>query len=261
MAELLSKAFVTLESAIETVELAAATPGASIARGRLQAFSARFDAVCLAVNNGPAAAAPLGAAPVPPAFAAEAPAAAAASDEPSPVVPVEKKKRGRPRKESEVSQAEAAPKVPKPRGRPPKAKVEGAEPAPKKPRGRPPKDKVEGFEPAPKKPRGRPPKDPKLKPSKETVEEEPEEPEEKEEEDPPRQPGDRYEYNGKMWLACEENATISSIAEANGIDLDVLLAANMKHYGKALKLKSKLKVATAIEIPQIIDPTLASPED
>jgi hypothetical protein len=35
----------------------------------------------------------------------------------------------------------------------------------------------------------------------------------------------------------------------------------MKHYGKALKLKSKLKVATAIEIPQIIDPTLASPED
>ena len=64
-----------------------------------------------------------------------------------------------------------------------------------------------------------------------------------------------------MWLACEENATISSIAEANGIDLDVLLAANMKHYGKALKLKSKLKVATAIEIPQIIDPTLASPAD
>ena len=169
MAELLSKAFVTLESAIETVELAAATPGASIARGRLQAFSARFDAVCLAVN-GPAAAAPLGAAPTPPAFAAEAPAAAAASDEPSPVVPVEKKKRGRPRKESEVSQAEAAPKVPKPRGRPPKAKVEGAEPAPKKPRGRPPKvPKKESEKPKPAKksvdPKYKTPKGQATKPS------------------------------------------------------------------------------------------------
>ena len=53
-----------------------------------------------------------------------------------------------------------------------------------------------------------------------------------------------------MWLACEENATISSIAEANGIDLDVLLAANRKHFGSDLKLKSKFKARTAIELPQ-----------
>ena len=81
------------------------------------------------------------------------------------------KKRGRPPK-AKPEGAEAAPAAPKKRGRPPKAKPEGAEAAPAaepKKRGRPPKAKPEGAEAAPAAPkkRGRPPK---AKPAEEEIE-------------------------------------------------------------------------------------------
>ena len=59
--------------------------------------------------------------------------------------------------EVEKIKAERNPKIPKKRGRPPKAKTDGEVKVPKK-RGRPPKAKVEGEAKVPKK-RGRPPKE------------------------------------------------------------------------------------------------------
>ena len=60
------------------------------------------------------------------------------------------------KEEVEKIKAERNPKIPKKRGRPPKAKVEGEVKVPKK-RGRPPKAKTDGEAKVPKK-RGRPPK-------------------------------------------------------------------------------------------------------
>ncbi|MBL0695806.1 CarD family transcriptional regulator [Comamonas sp. JC664] len=75
------------------------------------------------------------------------------------------KKRGRPPKAKAEGAEGAEPAAPKKRGRPPKPKpeasAEGAEPAAPKKRGRPPKPKppeVEGAPPAAPKKRGRPPK-------------------------------------------------------------------------------------------------------
>ena len=81
-------------------------------------------------------------------------------------------------------------------------------------------------------------------------EEQEQEQDDDDEPEPERQVGEQYEYEGKMWLCCRENDTIASIAAANGFYQDVLLAANRKHFGSDLKLKSKFKARTAIELPQ-----------
>ncbi|KAK7232297.1 hypothetical protein SO694_00030392 [Aureococcus anophagefferens] len=81
-------------------------------------------------------------------------------------------------------------------------------------------------------------------------EEQEQEQDDDDEPEPERQVGEQYEYEGKMWLCCRENDTIASIAAVNGFYQDVLLAANRKHFGSDLKLKSKFKARTAIELPQ-----------
>ena len=101
-----------------------------------------------------------------------------------------------------------------------------------------------GAAPAPeKKPRGRPPKSPKSPKAPSKVEDE-----DDEEAEPERQEGEKYEYNDKMWFCCLENDTLVAIADRLGLCVEKLIAANKEHYGKGLKIKSKLMAKTAIEI-------------